>query len=471
MVKSAVYLAAICLTAAHFGSSSSMDGLSFALNKHTSLHNELPHPALPYRRRGSAYTYQNDQIRLAPTSPSSVDLSHQSVVYTINVGVGTPPQEQTLLIDTDNSDIVVFSSTSEQCRRSKWGCGGGYNPLASSTYSNVDVNFVFGFANQSDTARGSFVKDDIWLGDYLVPDQQLALVEDSILDFDIQGVLGLGYMAKQQSDSKYETIASKLFGQNQQAIKPMFALYLDSRRSESQISKPSARSLTRVEKSAMFPKLLGRASTTAPPLLASASLDVGHLDSAKHAGDMLAFVHCTSEHDFSVRLSDLRMHNSSSSAANAVSRSLFNFDTDGYVDVLLDSGTIGILVPDSVADAMAASIAPTATYDTSLPGYRVACNAVSSARADYLEFEFTVAGLGSNESSKMIKVAHSEISRKLNTTLTQEQPDEQCMLDIVRESTYNIGNILGTAFLSSVYAVFDVDEHRVGLAQAAYYQF
>ncbi|KAK9377745.1 aspartic peptidase domain-containing protein [Lipomyces chichibuensis] len=441
--------------------------ISFPLTQRIATGIDYPHMVVPQQFRRQSHQYLSDRQPFAksynedkpPLGPSSVSIAHRFAAYTVAVGVGTPPQIQSLLIDTGSSDLLVFSSASQQCRASPWGCGGGYNPVASSTYESLDKSFVFGFGNQSDTARGSFVKDDVLLGDYLVRGQQFALVEDSILDFDIEGVLGLGYKSMQQAEVKYDTVASKLYSYDVNP-KPIYSLYLDSRHRHErprQISEKSFKpGITNIsECSSRRPN---------PCALPKASLDLGFVDALKHVGDLMEFIPCTSKHEFSVALSDITVP--SSSASKPVS--LVDKVGSGMLNVLLDSGTIGILITDNIADAIARRISPLAVYDNSLPGYRVPCSPIPISAGGYFEFTFSIDQTVALTKSKTVKVSFSELYRALNTT-SHTPGDKKCMLDIIRESTYGIGNILGTAFLSSVYAVFDVEEHRVGIAQASYY--
>ncbi|KAK7207022.1 aspartic peptidase domain-containing protein [Myxozyma melibiosi] len=459
--------------------------ISFPLTQHKSSHRFAPHPAIPH-----ASALHDLALGHGLTS-ASVDVAYTSAVYTITVGVGTPPQPQTLLIDTGSSDMLVFSAASKQCRSSSFGCGGGYNPVDSRTSKNLDMSFVFGFANQSATARGTFVRDNVHIGDFVVRDQPFAMIEDSVLDFDIEGVLGLGYKSKQQSDFKYETLASKITAREQTAStmrllsrpRPVFSLYLGSRVEdvESGIDKQTHDS----HLSAYFRTSSSKSNIGKSSLVPQPSLDLGFIDETKHTGDMLAFIPCTTADDFMIRVHDInfvdsndRFHSLIEPVYPVSTAPVDNSDEAApKLDMLLDSGTIGILIHDTVADAIAAAISADATYDESLPGYRLPCSAMSSPLQGHLEFSFLVYQDSTDSSSpspsssfetfKTIRVSLAELHRKFVSTSASN--DGQCVLDVVRESTYGVGNILGTAFMSSVYAVFDVDRHRVGIAQAAYY--
>ncbi|KAK9322444.1 aspartic peptidase domain-containing protein [Lipomyces orientalis] len=445
-------------------------GLSFPLTQRLATHLDHPHMVVRQHLPQLGAQYLTDQHQFVKTysehkpklGTDSVNVSHHSAIYTVSVGVGTPPQMQSLLIDTGSSDLVVFSSASKQCRESSWGCGGGYNPLASSTYEKLGMPFVVGFGNQSNTARGSFVRDDVLLGEFLIRKQQLAMVEDSILDFDIEGVLGLGYKSMQQTEEKYGPIASQIYS-NDLRRKPVYSLYLDSRHRKDPLRPRSENAL----KSAFINMLEYPSTQSDPQVLPQASLDLGIIDTSKHVGDQMSFIPCTSEHGFSVRLNDISFRGSSGLTVSK-SFSVLDRQAHGELDVLLDSGTIGILLIDDIADAMARRISPLTIYDDSLPGYRLPCSAIPTSGDSYFEFTFSADFATTSSSTKTVKVAFSELYRELSTA-SNTPGDKMCMLDIVRESTYSIGNILGTAFLSSVYAVFDVEEHRVGIAQATYY--
>ncbi|KAK9479957.1 aspartic peptidase domain-containing protein [Lipomyces japonicus] len=401
------------------------EGISFPIaQRMVTDHVDHPHLAIPPKYR----TGPTQNLIQLQSKRASIGISRKSAVYTVDVAVGTPPQMQTLLVDTGSSDVVIYSASSDQCLLSDWGCSGGYNPIASSTYEKIDHQFSFGFANHSNTIAGSFVKDDLILEGLVVYDQEFALVESSLLDFDIAGVLGLGFKSRQQSDFKYETVISNLHNQKSINQGHVFSLYLGSRHDQNnKLNLPNA------------------------------SLDLGYLDPAKYAGDQMTFMPCKSTDNFSVQVSDIRFINKNNKFFQHGGSTSNNFAS---LELLLDSGTIGIILPDNIADQIASSISIDAEYDLSLPGYRIPCNSMFKSRSS-LEFDFMIDYEGKN--IKTIKVALPELGRRLQIQ------NEMCVLDIVRQSTYGIGNILGTAFMSSVYATFDMEHHRVGLAQAAYY--
>ncbi|KAK9455390.1 aspartic peptidase domain-containing protein [Dipodascopsis uninucleata] len=459
--------------------------MSFPLQTRISDHYHSPHMAIS-KLLAESIRQEHGQVVMSPHEKSKTAtsnqindgtrLSHRSAIYTITVGVGSPPQEQSLLLDTGSSDLMIFAASSSQCQKSSWGCGGGYNPSASSTFKNLNMSFLFGFGNESATARGSFVQDHVHLGDYVIENQPIAMVEDSILDFDIEGVLGLGYQNRQQSDFKYDTIASRFYSKDGLSKKPIYSLYLDSRRRSPTLEVSNTKLK---HKNIRFAKREKEDDIDRTDKFPQASLDVGFIDSNKYRGDMIAFVPFTTKDDFTVKIESIKFQNGTKLASR--SRKLRRQASyseitrrDGSpieTEALLDSGTVGIHLDDDIADNFAKCISRDAIYDESLPGYRIPCSAVINdnkdmSEQDYFQFEFPVdyaSGLENIRNKKIIKVSISELFRTTSD-------GSQCMLDIVRESTYGVGNILGTAFLSSVYAVFDFTQNRVGLAQATYYE-
>lgn len=322
------------------------------------------------------YTQKGAQDIIAP-------LSH-GLIYTIRIGVGSPPQEQELLLDTGSSDMVIFDQESNQCRQSQWGCGGGFTPSSSRTFQSTASSFEIGYGNQPSTARGLLMSDRVEIGSASFR-QQIALVDHALLDFDSTGVFGLNHRNKQQVARKHSTPLENIPGQN------MFSLHFGSRKTSG-----------------------------------GATIAFNKIDSSKFTGD-LKYVPFVQKEDYVVTLTNI----------NGIS--------EEPIDVLLDSGSIGLMIEDDVADRMAAAISSEATYDASLPAYRVPCGLQG-------DFKFS---FGSSE----VSVHFDEVIREID--------ENQCVADIVRESTYGIGNILGLAFFSSVYSVFDADAGKVGLAQAA----
>ncbi|KAK9462473.1 aspartic peptidase domain-containing protein [Lipomyces oligophaga] len=371
-------------------------------------------------------------------------------VFTVEIGLGTPIQKQTLLVDTGSGSTLVFSAASNQCRVSNYGCGGGYNPVASMTSERkigrsrkMEMGQVtFGFANVSATASGTVVRDIVYLErPELV---EFAMLEHALLDFDVEGVLGLG-MSTAQTQHHPTPILSTLSTLNHNGrteYRNLFGLYFGSRRKNG---------LDSLDGQVFIP-----------------SLDLGVIDSEKLLShDDLHFIPCSSPNEFQLVLSNIDLIlankarvpilNSCSRSSHSCSQSVPDVDP---LSVTIDSGSPNIVLPDHIAHRLATAISPSAIFDGSLPGFRVPCTLSLSLNSVEFSFMPTSASVAVN-----VTVAVPELLRSLaNSPAT-------CLLDIVPSSAYNnlVPAILGTAFLSSAYTIFDLDSHQIAFAVPPYY--
>jgi len=122
----------------------------------------------------------------APTDPTtgsggastggSVDVTDAGVTYTLSVGVGSPAQEFTLLIDTGSSNTWVGAQTK-------------YAPTSTSKSTKNTVNVSYG----SGSFSGTEYTDTVTLGDGLVIKNQSIGVASTATGFnDVDGILGIG---------------------------------------------------------------------------------------------------------------------------------------------------------------------------------------------------------------------------------------------------------------------------------------
>ncbi|KAH8555917.1 aspartic peptidase domain-containing protein [Umbelopsis sp. PMI_123] len=94
--------------------------------------------------------------------------------YLIDVNVGTPSQNFTVLLDTGSADLWIPSSACSQAS----GClGKTFDASQSSTLKNTSVPFDIVYGSGFD--NGTYVKDVVQVGDFVINDQVLALVYDA----------------------------------------------------------------------------------------------------------------------------------------------------------------------------------------------------------------------------------------------------------------------------------------------------
>ncbi|KAG2127753.1 acid protease [Suillus cothurnatus] len=107
---------------------------------------------------------------------SSIDVTDSGVTYTMQVGVGNPATQYTLLIDTGSSNTWV-------------GADLAYNPTSSSQNTGNTINVSYG----SGTMSGTEYTDTVTLGSSLVIQNQGVGVASSAQGFEgVDGILGVG---------------------------------------------------------------------------------------------------------------------------------------------------------------------------------------------------------------------------------------------------------------------------------------
>ncbi|KAJ6585319.1 acid protease [Mycena capillaripes] len=107
---------------------------------------------------------------------NSVDVTDAAVTYTMSVGVGSPPTQYTLLIDTGSSNTWI-------------GADKPYKPTSTSTDTRNTVNVSYG----SGSFTGTEYIDEVTLGPGLVIQNQSIGVSSRATGFnDVDGILGIG---------------------------------------------------------------------------------------------------------------------------------------------------------------------------------------------------------------------------------------------------------------------------------------
>jgi len=109
-------------------------------------------------------------------SASTIDVTDSGVTYTMQVGVGNPATQYTLLIDTGSSNTWI-------------GASAPYNPTSTSSDTGNTINVSYG----SGTMSGEEYTDTVTLGANLVIENQSIGVASSAQGFEgVDGILGVG---------------------------------------------------------------------------------------------------------------------------------------------------------------------------------------------------------------------------------------------------------------------------------------
>ncbi|KAJ7625265.1 acid protease [Mycena polygramma] len=145
---------------------------------------------------------------------NSVDVTDAAVTYTMDVGVGSPPTQYTLLIDTGSSNTWI-------------GADKPYNPTSTSTDTRNSVNVSYG----SGSFTGAEYMDQVTLGPGLVIQKQSIGVSSSATGFDdVDGILGIGPVdlttGTVSSTTSVPTVTDNLFEQSTIPIESIGISYI-----------------------------------------------------------------------------------------------------------------------------------------------------------------------------------------------------------------------------------------------------
>ncbi|KAI8882875.1 acid protease [Backusella circina FSU 941] len=199
------------------------------------------------------FEYQNRILRVpiakrynTPFTPNSlsrrtVDHIHKANLYNddgseylIQIGIGTPPQNFTVSLDTGSSDLWVPSVNcpSSQCPLSR------FDSSKSTTFNETEIDkngFEINYGIGS--AHGSYGRDNVHLGAITIKNQLfgLATTTSELILMDIQdhskltsnGILGLGYPALTSGKNKYDPFVFQLAAQGV-ITKPIFSVSMGS---------------------------------------------------------------------------------------------------------------------------------------------------------------------------------------------------------------------------------------------------
>lgn len=130
------------------------------------------------------------------------------------VTVGTPPQEQVVILDTGSSDLYFDSSTAKTCQGTGlYSCRGGtFDHADSSTYKIVAESPAFNTSfGDGSSATGPFAEDVIGIGDVRIDGVQFGVADevDSTTGYAV-GLMGLGYSENEASQRQYPNIPEVL---------------------------------------------------------------------------------------------------------------------------------------------------------------------------------------------------------------------------------------------------------------------
>ncbi|KAK4553333.1 hypothetical protein LTR86_009633 [Recurvomyces mirabilis] len=353
--------------------------------------------------------------------------------YYANVTVGTPPQDQVVILDTGSSDLYFDASTASTCETTgPYSCRGGtFNPQDSKTYSIADPAPAFNTSfGDGSTAVGPFGQDVVGLGDVLISNVQFGVAQEvnSTTGYAI-GLMGVGY-------SENEAVQQHFYPNMPEVLRD-----------------------TGVINSRLYSVFLNDVAEY------SGSILFGGIDTTKYTGELATlniladintgavdqFVQTVTGLSASISGKTIPLFSGGSPNENAYTQ------TDTALPVLLDTGSSAWSVPTSYYDKY---IAPNFKFVDS----QGLCSCSHQNDDATLTLEF---GAKINITVPIREFVVPIYNASTNQPYPYPGGGEACAFMIVpAQSTGQGFQTLGDAVLRSMYVVFDLDNGQLSLAQA-----
>ncbi|ODA82607.1 hypothetical protein RJ55_01115 [Drechmeria coniospora] len=356
----------------------------------------------------------HDRLRRR-TATVNVDLDNYQTLYFFNASVGTPAQELRMHLDTGSSDLWVNTPKSDLCSMRSRPCAfsGEFSPNKSTTYEYINSKFNISYADGS-SAAGDYVTDTLRFGGANVSAFQFGIGYESTSP---QNVIGIGYPANEvqvvrYGMSPYDNLPARLAADGIIASNT-FSLWLNDLDAD------------------------------------TGSILFGGVDASRYHGDLVtvpiqkvqgAYV------AFFITMTGL----------NVGTKTL---DDDMALAVLLDSGSSFTYLPNSLTKQIYNAV--DAVYQNE---QRVAFVPCSLANENVtMTFKFS--------SPAAVAVPMNELVLPIPQSgsgdpLTFDNGEPACFFGILPADSGT--SVLGDTFLRSAYAVFDLDNNSISLAQTKF---
>ncbi|KAM4065314.1 eukaryotic aspartyl protease [Hirsutella rhossiliensis] len=387
--------------------------------------------AVPFRRRAAPGPSSSSIARRDGT----IDLNALNNItaggYYAELGIGTPPQRLSFLLDTGSSDTWVNSVDADLCRSpqlqqrlERW-CGPQFNPEASSTFTSVNRGgFDITYLDQKNIG-GDYFNDSVTVNGKIVNNQKLGLALRSVR---FTGIMGLGFGDNVAASSSYPTVIDNMV---QKGIidAPVFSLFLDDLDAK------------------------------------SGTILFGGIDSQKYHGKLATLP----------LISDIQ---TGSRNGTSYTVRLRGFEVDGIdldnldAAAILDSGSTISLLPDYQVQDIYRHFGVRSVQGIPIP--LVDC-AYRSAKGKGIAFNFKFDG--ANIRVPVAEMVIDAFPDSVQQTLRNSQIrhlfgdwERVCIFGVGSAYDYGISSdrfaLLGDTFLRSAYVVYDMANRQLGIAQA-----
>ncbi|ELQ43788.1 candidapepsin precursor [Pyricularia oryzae Y34] len=343
---------------------------------------------------------------------SGVTNIEDGLIYSVDIGVGTPKQEIEVVIDTGSSELWVNPDCNNiENRLSKSMCRAvvHYEPSQSSTAVNLRRNGTITYG--SGDVKFNYVADTVTVGSNTAIRNQTFGVATQSTDI-FMGIMGLGPRLGRPRESNYSLLLESLVEQK----------HIRSRAFSLDLRSVNSRTGAVIFGGIDTTKFIGDLSKT--PMLSPQETPQG--------ADRY-YVHMTSI---------------SLSSSGSDSRKVFDKGSTNGVAVFLDSGGTVCQLPQAIFQRIGEAF-PGATLDSRSGFYQVDCKDATSANGT-IDFGF---------GDKVIRVGYADFIWRPASNV--------CVLGVRALASQRGEPILGASFLRAAYVVYDQDNRNLHLAQAA----
>lgn len=331
-------------------------------------------------------------------------LDNDYALYVADFKIGTPSQSVRVQIDTGSSDFFVPASNTTSSY-------GTFDPEKSLTFKQKNESFSISYGDGS-YANGQFATDDFTFSDIVLSDVIFSAATDQTTG---EGICGLGF--KGNEASVYSSSSHKSYEYDNLPVQLKKQGYINKRAYSLYLNQENAK---------------------------TGSLLFGAIDHAKYEGDLkiLDIVNIDDSGDatdepvaFFVNLDSITTNDTS-------------FNNKSY-PALLDSGTTLLYAPTKIYEALGSKYG---NYNGIYGGYTTSCDTTDP------DFKFGF-------QDKTITVPFKNFLYSLKKDGSTQNPN-LCLFGFQDAGTDMY--ILGDNFLRSAYVYYDLDDAKVGLAQAVY---
>lgn len=372
------------------------------------------------------YKSERSLSKLKRRSFAEIELFHESNVYYSTVlNIGTPEQQVSVVMDTGSADLWVASSSNPYCLNSAYlnrtyngepiqpsiDCSalGTFDANSSSSIEKLDIGRFFINYSDGSFADGYWATEKISMSGIDVSGLQFGVADYATAP--VGGVLGIGF-TRRESVRGYENAPGKFYPNFPQVLKQQGVIDVVA-----------------------YSLYLSEAS-------GSGSILFGAVDPSKYSGPLYTFPMVNEYPQVVDKPATLAMTLQAIGGKSDRNCKSKTFSTT-KLPVLLDSGTTYMSAPPEIAEEMASFI--NATFSEDEGAYIFQC----PADDDDTEFVFDFGDI--------------KIAVPLRNLLLLPPSNGYCGFGVMPVA-YSM--TLGSAFLSSAYVVYDLDNYQISLAQA-----